>query len=301
MDGIILVDKIKDITSYDVIRRIKKHFHIDKVGHCGTLDPFATGLLIIGINQATKVMSFMQHDYKEYIAKVKLGSSTDSYDLTGKVISTSNINKFSKETLIEVLNSFVGKIKQTPPIYSAIQIDGKRLYDYARNNESVEIPEREVDIYKLELISFSDDEFEIYVKCSMGTYIRTLGVDIAKKLNNDGHLIELRRVSIGDVNVNKANSYQDLLDGNINVLDIRDFIDFKNITTTDVKILTRVYNGQTIILKKEVDDMLLIVDAEIDKVCAVYKKSETECFYNCYRGLYNEDIRFKRLEELKEK
>ena len=295
MDGIILIDKIKDITSYDVVRKIKNHFHIDKVGHCGTLDPFATGLLIICINQATKIMSFMQHDYKEYIAKVKLGSCTDSYDLTGNVISSSNI--FLKEELEEVLKSFLGKIVQTPPIYSSIQVKGKHLYEYARENKQVDIPTREVFIYDLKLLSLSDDTFEIYVKCSMGTYIRTLGVDIAKKLNNDAHLIELRRVSIGNVNVNKANTYQELLEGNINVYDIRDFLDFKTINTNDVKILTRVYNGQDIILKHEVDDMLLIVDE--NKVVAVYKKSEKQGFYHCFRGLYNEDIRFKRLEQLK--
>lgn len=297
MDGIILVDKIKGITSYDVVRKIKNHFHIDKVGHCGTLDPFATGLLIVCINQATKVMSFMQHDYKEYIAKVKLGSSTDSYDLTGNVVSSSPINKFNIDQLQEVLNSFLGNIIQTPPIYSSIQVKGKHLYQYARENKEVDIPTRQVKIYDLKILSLEDDCFEIYVKCSMGTYIRSLGVDIAKKLNNDAHLIELRRVSIGNVNVNKANSYQDLLDGNINVYDIREFLDFKTIDTNDVKILTRVYNGQDIILKKEVDDMLLIVDD--NKVIAVYKKSEKQGFYHCFRGLYNEDIRFKRLEQLK--
>lgn len=298
MDGIILIDKVKDITSYDVVRKIKKHFNIDKVGHCGTLDPFATGLLIIGINQATKVMSFMQHDYKEYVAKVKLGSSTDTCDLTGNVVSTSNINSFSKEQLEEVVNSFLGVITQTPPIYSAIRIDGKHLYDYARNNETVEIPTREVNIYDIKILSLTDGEFEFYVKCSMGTYIRTLGVDIAKKLNNDAHLVELRRLSIGDVSVNKANSYQDLLDGKVNVFDIREFINFKNVVTSDPRILKRVYNGQDIILKHETDETLLIVDGYINKVVAVYNKLEKDGFYRCYRGLYNEDIRFKRLEEI---
>ena len=161
MDGLILIDKIENITSYDVIKQVKRLFHTKKVGHCGTLDPFASGLLVVGINQATKVMSFLEHDYKEYIATVKLGSSSDSFDLTGKVVSESKINKISKENIEEVLKEFKGEIIQTPPIYSSIHVNGRHLYEYARNNEEVEIPTRKVTIFDLKLLENNDESFTI--------------------------------------------------------------------------------------------------------------------------------------------
>lgn len=295
MDGLILIDKVEDITSYDVVKQVKRIFHTKKVGHCGTLDPFATGLLVIGINQATKVMSFLEHDFKEYTCKVKLGTTTDTYDLTGKVVSSSNINKISKEQILEVIETFKGKITQTPPIYSSIHVDGKHLYEYARNNEHVEIPTREVVIYDLKLLDYDDESFSLYVKCSRGTYIRSLGVDIAKALNNDGHLCKLRRISIGNIKVENAITFDKLKEGEVNLIDIKDCLSFKQITLNSVGKLRRVYNGQNITLLEEKEDNILIIDG--NKAVAIYNLNE-DGTYHCVRGLYNEDIRFKRLKEL---
>ena len=294
MDGLVLVDKKVGATSYDVVKLVKRHFNTNKVGHCGTLDPFASGLLIIGFNQATKVMSFLEHEYKEYETVIKLGSSTDTYDNTGNVISSSEVKSFSKEKLEEVLNSFIGEITQIPPIYSSIQVDGRHLYEYARENIEVEIPKRQVTIHDIKLLDYNQDSIRIYVKCSRGTYIRTLGVDIASSLGNDGHLVELRRLSIGNISVNDANSFDDLKEGNFKTISIIDAIPFKKLFISDSKILRRVYNGQDIILKNETEDKIVIVDN--DNATAIYEKIDDNK-YHCIRGLFNEDTRFKRLKE----
>lgn len=295
MDGLILVDKKEGWTSYDVVRLVKKLYNTNKVGHCGTLDPFASGLLIIGVNQATKVMSFLENDDKEYIATIQLGSKTDTYDLTGKVVSTSKIIPFTKSQVENVLKSFKGRITQTPPIYSSIHVDGKHLYEYARNHEEVKIPEREVTIYDLKLLDFNDTSFQIYVKCSKGTYIRTLGVDIAFALKNEGHLTYLRRISIGKISVKDANSYSDLLANHVKVHSIMESLNMKNILLKDKSILKRVYNGQDIILKQETADRILIKDEE--KAIAIYRKIE-DALYHCVRGLFDEKDRFEKLARL---
>lgn len=294
MDGILLINKPENYTSYDIIKVVKNLFNTKKVGHCGTLDPFACGLLIVGINKATKIMSFLEHESKEYIATIRFGSFTDTYDLTGKEISSSNILVYNEDKIIEVLNLFKGEINQTPPIYSSIHVDGKHLYEYARNNEIVDIPTRKVNIYDIDLIKYTGDTLTFKTKCSRGTYIRSLGVDISRKLNNDGHLSFLKRTKIGNVKLEEANSYDDLLNGNVKLLSIKDCVPFKVLNIFDSSILKRVYYGQDIILKNETDERLLICD--IDKEIAVYKKIDKN-IYHCERGLFDEDFKSRRLKE----
>ena len=296
MDGLVLIDKKEGLTSYDIIRLVKRIYKTRKVGHCGTLDPFASGLLIVGINQATKVMTFLEHDYKEYEATIKFGVATDSYDTEGKVVEEKEVINCNDEQINEVLASFVGEITQTPPVFSSIHVDGKKLYEYARNNIEVEVPSRNVFIHDIRLLENNKDSIRIYVKCSRGTYIRSLGVDIAKKLNNVGHLSALRRLSIGNVSVDMANSYEDLEQGNVNLISIKDALSYKKLYISDPKILKRVYNGQDIILKNETEDRIIIIDNE--KEIAIYDKKE-EVFYHCIRGLFDENIRLERLKELK--
>ena len=317
-NGVLLLNKPKGMGSTLAVSKVRKLLNTKQVGHCGTLDPFASGLLIIGFNQATKVMSFLEHEYKEYETIIKLGSSTDTYDNTGVVVSSSEIKPFTKEIYLhipkyndqqkgsdwfefffksffeKVINSFIGTITQTPPIYSSIHVDGRHLYEYARENIEVEIPKRQVTIHEIKLLDFGHDYIKLYVKCSRGTYIRTLGVDIASSLGNDGHLVELRRLSIGNISVNDANSFDDLKEGNIKTISITDAIPFKKLFISDPKILRRVYNGQDIILKNEDEEKIVIVDN--NEATAIYEKID-EHKYHCIRGLFNEDIRFKRLEE----
>lgn len=184
MDGIIIINKPSGFTSQDVVSKTKKILNVKKAGHTGTLDPLATGVLPVLLGNYTKLSKYLIEHDKEYIAKIQFGKKRDTGDLEGKVIETSNQKVDNIEEVNKILNSFIGKQKQIPPLYSAIKIDGKKLYEYARNGEKVEIPEREIEIYKLELIEFSKEKqtLEIKVKCSKGTYIRTLCEDISKKL-----------------------------------------------------------------------------------------------------------------------
>ena len=195
MDGIILINKPQGMTSHDVVNRVRRIMHTKKVGHCGTLDPMATGVLVVGINKATKAMQFLMSEEKEYRATLKLGSATDTYDSEGKVLETKPFTGY--DHLDEVLSSFKGDSMQKPPMYSAIKINGKKLYEYAREGIEVEVPERPITIYKLDLVNAHDDEITIDVKCSKGTYIRTLCHDIGEKLQVGGCMEELERTKVG--------------------------------------------------------------------------------------------------------
>lgn len=180
MDGILLINKPAGYTSHDIVGIVRKKLHTKKVGHCGTLDPDATGVLVVCVNKATKAIQFLMSDTKFYRATLSLGKSTDTYDASGKVLEEKEVGALSENQVIDVLNSFMGKSKQKPPIYSAIKVNGKKLYEYARNGEEVEIKERNIEIMMIKMISFSNNEIVFDVKCSKGTYIRSLCVDIAQ-------------------------------------------------------------------------------------------------------------------------
>ena len=197
MDGILLINKPAGYTSHDIVGIVRKKLHTKKVGHCGTLDPDATGVLVVCVNKATKAIQFLMSDTKVYRATLSLGKSTDTYDASGKILEEKDVGQISKAQVIDVLNSFLGKSKQKPPIYSAIKVNGKKLYEYARNGEEVEIKERDIEIMMIELIDFSNNEIVFDVKCSKGTYIRSLCVDIAKKLGYPGHMSHLERRQAG--------------------------------------------------------------------------------------------------------
>lgn len=194
MDGIIIINKPKEFTSFDVVAIMRKLCNTKKIGHAGTLDPMATGVLPILIGNATKLQSMLQNSQKEYIAEFKFGITTDSEDITGKVLTTNTVS-VKKENIQAVLSDFRGKIQQIPPMYSAVQKNGVRLYNLARQGIEVEREPREVSIYKLELLSYNDNEniAKILVCCSKGTYIRTLCADIGQKLGCGAVLISLER------------------------------------------------------------------------------------------------------------
>lgn len=186
MDGIILVNKEKGITSFGVVSKIRKIFNTKKVGHCGTLDPEATGVLPIMIGQATKVSKYLVEHDKEYVAVLKLGVKTDSADSEGNIIEKDNFNldMNNEEEYLNKISTLVGKQKQVPPMYSAIKVDGKKLYEYARDGVEIERAARDIEIYDIEVEKFNveDNEIIFRVKCSKGTYIRTLCETIAEIL-----------------------------------------------------------------------------------------------------------------------
>ncbi|MDC0093564.1 tRNA pseudouridine(55) synthase TruB [Alphaproteobacteria bacterium] len=200
MNGWIIVDKQIGVTSRQVVTKISKTLNIKKVGHGGTLDPLATGILPIAIGEATKVISFVQNQKKKYTFIIEWGKSTDTDDREGKILEKSEYRP-TEEEIRKMLNSFVGNILQKPPIYSAIKINGQRSYKLARKNVQIKHKDRLVKIYDLILKNIiSDNSAEFEVKCGKGTYVRSLARDIAEKLNTKGHIISLRRLSVGPFN-----------------------------------------------------------------------------------------------------
>ena len=205
MDGIIIINKPKEYTSHDVVAKVKKICK-EKVGHTGTLDPMATGVLPLLIGEGTKLSEYITNHDKIYIATIKLGIKTDTLDSEGKIIEKQEVDfkKISTENVNKVLKTFLGKQKQTPPMYSAIKIKGKKLYQYAREGKKVEVPEREIEIYEIELLKIENDEILFKVHCSKGTYIRSLCEDVAIKLGTIGYMKELERVKVGEYEINQA-------------------------------------------------------------------------------------------------
>lgn len=198
MNGILIVDKKIGETSFDVIRDVRKKYNMKKVGHTGTLDPMATGVLPILLGDATKLSDFLMDHDKEYEAILKLGKKTNTGDSEGEVIEEGKIPKLETSEIEEVLKEFLGTSMQTPPMYSAIKVNGKKLYEYARAGEEIERNKRKIEIFKIELISYKDDEIEYKVNCSKGTYIRTLCEDISEKLGTVGYMKSLRRTRVGE-------------------------------------------------------------------------------------------------------
>ena len=213
MDGIILINKEKNCTSNNVVNKVK-HILNEKAGHIGTLDPNATGLLPILVGKGTKLSQYLINHDKEYEVELKLGIKTDTADLEGKIIDEKEVEEglLEKEKVLDVLNGFIGKQKQVPPMYSAIKVNGKKLYEYARKNVEVEIKARDIEIYeiKLESINKNDKIIAFTVKCSKGTYIRSLCEDIAEKLGTIGYMKELNRTNVGIFSINNSITIEEL-------------------------------------------------------------------------------------------
>lgn len=204
MDGIIVINKPKGCTSHDVVNKVKRIFNT-KVGHTGTLDPNATGVLPILVGKGTKLSYYLMEHDKEYVVTLQLGIKTDTADIEGKVIEERQIltENMTKENVQKVLASFLGKQEQIPPMYSAIKVNGKKLYEYARNNEKVEVKQRQIEIYHIKLLEIKQEEKQILfqVKCSKGTYIRSLCEMIADKLGTVGYMKELQRIRVGKFDI----------------------------------------------------------------------------------------------------
>lgn len=213
MDGILVVKKEKNYTSHDIVAIVKK-ITKTKVGHTGTLDPMATGVLPLLLGEGTKLSKYLIEHDKIYIATIKLGQKTDTQDAEGKVIEEKEVNEalLNEEDVKTILNNLKGRQVQTPPIYSAIKVNGKKLYEYARKNQKVEIPKREIEIYEMELIGINESEKTITFKvhCSKGTYIRSLCETISEKLETVGYMKELNRIKVGSFSENKAVTLEEI-------------------------------------------------------------------------------------------
>ena len=211
MDGIVIVDKPQGWTSQDVTARLRRVFGTRRIGHGGTLDPMATGVLPVFVGRATRAVEFFEHAEKIYETVLRLGITTDTEDMTGTVLTEENVS-FTEEQLQETLAAFRGEILQVPPMYSALKVNGQKLCDLARKGKTVERQPRPITIHELTLVERGENTLRLRVRCSKGTYIRTLCKDIGEKLGCGGCMESLRRVAAGEYTVDEAVPLQTLLD-----------------------------------------------------------------------------------------
>ena len=271
MNGVIIVDKDKDFTSRDVVNVVSKSLGTKKVGHTGTLDPLATGVLVICVGSATKLVEILTCNDKEYVAEITLGIKTDTGDITGNVIETKEV-EINNNDIKEVLKSYQKKYNQTVPLYSAIRIDGKKLYEYARENKEIELPSREVDIKKIELIDkIKDNVFSIKCSVSKGTYIRSLVEDIASSLNTVGTMSNLRRIKQGIFKIEDANKLEDIKNNKYKLISIEEVLKSYYTVDLDDELEFKVKNGTKI---KNIYNEDIVVFKKNNQVLAVYKDDE---------------------------
>lgn len=263
MDGIILINKEKGCTSHDVVNKVK-HIFNEKVGHTGTLDPNATGLLPILVGKGTKLSQFLINHDKEYEVTLKLGQKTDTADSEGNILQEQFVEKciLEKDNIVNVINSFIGVQMQVPPMYSAIKVNGKKLYEYARKNIKIDIEPRKIEIYDISLNNIDENEniIEFTVKCSKGTYIRSLCEDIAEKLGTIGYMKELNRTKVG-------------------IFDIKDSIKIDELEQN---------KNDTEFLKKylvSIEDLFIRLYGENNKI--VLNEKKLSLFFNGVRLSYN--------------
>ena len=263
MDGILIINKPKGYTSHDVVNKIRKIYNTKKVGHTGTLDPNTTGVLPILIGKATKLSEYLLEHDKTYTATIKLGERTDTGDSEGKVIETVKTLSPNKEVVENILKSFLGKQLQTPPMYSAIKINGKKLYEYAREGKQIDVPKREIDIYDIKLENIKDLEIIFTVSCSKGTYIRSLCEDIASKLNTVGFMKELVRTQVDRFKLNDAYTLEDLEknEKNIKIIPIEDIFYNNDSIVLEENKLFLFLNGGRIRVNKQ-DEIVKVYSIE---------------------------------------
>jgi len=284
-DGFLLINKYAEWTSRDICNKIQHKFHFDKIGHNGTLDPFASGLLLIAFGDATKLLSFMENDTKTYIAKLILGKKTATGDKTGDIIEEQKFNGIGKEKVEEILSSLIGPQKQVPPMTSAIHVNGQKLYHLAHQGITVERKERDIYIYELKYLSYEGNVLTFLARVSKGTYIRTLGETIAEKTGNVGYLENLERVQIGDFKISNSKTIDDVSEEDF--LDmfsvIKEYMPIKSFS--DEETLKKVIHGGKLSLKLFPDkkEQYCVTD-EQNNVLAVYQLKENEYYY-CARNL----------------
>ena len=266
MDSVIVVNKEINRTSRDIVNDLNKILGTKKIGHTGTLDPIATGVLVVCVGKYTKLVNLLTALDKEYIASIKLGIKTDTLDITGNIIEELPFN-VNKEQVINTLNSFLGESVQEVPAYSAVKINGKKLYEYARNNEEIELPKRTIVVNSIELLEFKDDIITFKVNVSKGTYIRSLIQDICTKLNTIGTMASLVRTKQGKFDIKDSYTLEDIKNNNYKTLNVKDLFDYQVIELNEEEYF-RVKNGNFINI--DLSDQLVILTYK-NKDIAIYE------------------------------
>lgn len=275
MNGILVIDKEKGKTSRDVVNDVCKKLGTRHVGHTGTLDPIATGVLVLGINEGCKIIDLLTSDRKTYVAEVVVGLETDTLDITGNTLNTYNIKELDNNKLNEVINNFPKKYEQTVPKYSAVHINGKRLYEYARENIDVELPKREVEIYNLKLLEVNNNTFKIEAEVSKGTYIRSLIRDIGLNLGIPCTMKELRRIKQGIFDIEEAINIEDV-NPNIKLISLLDALKNYDRIEVNKQIKEKISNGMILELDTNSDLVLIENNSELLAIYQRYDKDKTK-------------------------
>ena len=276
MDGILVIHKEAGMTSHDVVAQLRRILHIKKIGHSGTLDPQATGVLLVLVGKACKALPYLEDTDKEYVATMRLGERYDTDDIWGELQETKDVTPISD--FDSVLQEFKGDIKQYPPMVSSVRVNGKKLYEYARNHETVERPLRDVTIYDIKALN--QELLKFRVACSSGTYIRSLCVDIAEKTGNLGCMSSLVRTKVGRFSLEDACTLDDVKNGNYTLHSLMEM--FAGYTQIAYEPIEDVFNGKKIKLSCDADEVMITHDQEI---VAVYQRVKND-LYRCARGLW---------------
>jgi len=271
MDGFIILDKPKGITSFSACNKLKRKLNLDKTGHNGTLDPNATGLMIIGCNRALKLMKLINEHDKEYIAKIKFGKTSKTLDYDSDVLD-GKLNDFNKDELLDKINYLKNQTEQIPPMTSAIKINGKKLYEYQREGKEIELEKRPIKIYDIELLSYdkTNEECDIRLFVSKGFYVRSFARDLGELLNSDAIIKELRRTKIDNIDISKSKKLEEINENDI--IRIEDFFDFPKVEVNDY-IAKLVKNGITLDERQTTIDGIFFVTNNCD-IIAIYEKVE---------------------------
>lgn len=277
MRGLIIVNKEKDWTSRDVVNKISKIFNIPKAGHTGTLDPLATGVLVVAVGEGVKLVDSLSNETKEYIAEVECGISTDTLDVLGTILEEKKDFVLEKEKIEEVLKSFIGKSLQEVPLYSSIRVEGKRLYEYARNKEEVTLPKREIEIFSIELLELKEKSFSFKVKVSKGTYIRSLIRDIGLKLSILCTMKNLIRTKQGIYSIEESNTLGEIETGKYKLIPFYEILKDYPMVEVDDYIENKVRNGRILENRYEYEKFVYInKNKDVLAIYEVYDKDNTK-------------------------
>ena len=273
MNGLIVINKPQNLTSRDVVNILNKKLNTKKIGHTGTLDPLATGVLVCLVGKYTKLVNLITAYDKEYIAQIKLGIKTDTLDITGNIIEESNNINITKEQILEVFKNFPKTYDQEVPIYSAKKVRGKKLYEYARSNIHITLPETTVNIYSLELLDYTNNIITFKTTVSKGTYIRSLIKDICLKLNTIGTMNSLIRTKQGNFSLTNSYTLEDINNNNYHLLNIKEFLNYPVIELPNL-ILNKVLNGNSITNTFNIKDYVIFTYQ--NKEIAIYKLNKKD-------------------------
>ena len=277
-DGILFIDKPVGMNRRQVDNAIVKLFHTRKVGHLGTLDPFATGLLVIGVNKGNKFLPYLGDETKTYLARLKLGEATSTGDHTGEVVEQADIPALTMQDIKACLDSFLGQGQQIPPMTSAIKVDGTALYELAHQGKEIERKPRDIEVFSIRIVNVDDNILDFIATVSKGTYMRTLGEDIAEKLGTVGHLKALRRVAIGPIGIEKSTPLEEITESSF--VDPLPYFSLPCLKIQDDD-LNKVKNGMKMALDCSSSEVILVHQGS---PIAVYEKEGN--LYRCKRGLW---------------